>query len=332
MVKVFFSKDPGFAYHSAIKELKKNLDSVSYSEIEKYDGYKDRVSTIVEACQSISLFGDKKTILVSNSYFFTDSKGRKGTIKESEQDYGALEDYLYNPSPDTDLYFVVNGDISKTGSPNKALASPAITLVSCDIPSDDDYIMLAYKVAKDENKDINREAAALLLERTKGDYLSFMNNLEKLFTYTSTVRKTDVEELVYKPLEDKVFSIVTNLIKGQTRDAFRTFSDVRKGGIDSLGLLPIFASQFNRMALIKYLSQKHMRNEEMASELGMKSGAIYYALKDIRNISFETLIDIMSDLSLIEKDIKLKNDDQNLRMELFVLTFERTYLRTRGRR
>lgn len=327
MVKVFYGKDPGYNTHTLYRELKKKLNSIELQSVEKYDGYKDPVSLIVEACQSISLFDERKTIVVSNAYFFLDAKSRKGSIRESEQDYKALEEYLMDPSPDTDLYISVPGEVVKSGTPNKALSSPAITLISCDIPSDDDYIMLAYRRAKEENKDIDREAAALLLERTKGDYLSFMNNLDKLFTYTKMVRRIDVEELVYRPLEEKVFSIVSHLVKGNIKEALHVYEDLRKGGNEPLGLLPIFATQFNNMALLKNLHQKGFSKDEIAKELGMKPGVVYYNLRDVKALTFYTLVRIMNDLSLIEKDIKINQDDGDVRLMLFITLFSKNYLR-----
>ncbi len=329
MVKVYFGKDPGYSKHTALKELKKTLSAQDYAAIVQLDGYKDPVSFIVESCQTISLFCPHKTVLVSNAYFFMETKSKKGTLKESEQNYELLERYLMNPSSETDLYFVVPGDISRTGSPNKALSSPMVTLVACDIPSNDDYIMLAYRIAKEEKKDIDREAAALLLERTKGDYLSFMNNLDKLFSYTNQVRKSDVEELVYRPLEDNVFSIVSFLVKGKSKEAISAYEDLKNNGTEALSLLPIFASQFSKMAMIRYLSDRDYRREEIMKELKVSKGAVYYALNDAKNLTFRALVKIMSDLSLMEKDIKLNLDDADTKMMMFLLLFKRNYLMKR---
>ncbi len=329
MIKVYFGKDPGFSKHTALKELKKSLSAQDYAQVVQLDGFKDPVSYIVESCQTISLFCPHKTVLVSNAYFFLETKSKKGSLKESEQNYEMLERYMMNPSSETDLYFVVPGDISRTGSPNKALSSPMVTLVACDIPSDDDYIMLAYRVAKEEKKDIDREAAALLLERTKGDYLSFMNNLDKLFTYTKQVKKIDVEELVYRPLEDNVFSIVSFLVKGRSKEAIAAYEDLKNNGTDVLSLLPIFASQFSKMAMIRYLSDRDYRKEEIMKELKVSKGQVYYALTDAKNLTFRALIKIMSDLSLMEKNIKLNLDDADSRMMMFLLLFKRNYLQQR---
>lgn len=328
MVKVFFGKDQGYTSYRARTALKKILNSEEYESMERFDAYKDSLSSVLEAVFSISLFQPKKTILVSNCYFFQDqAKKIKGVDKENPKYYPDLENLLLNPPENSDVFFVVPGDISRSGSPNKALSSPAIELVSCDLPSADDYVMLAYKLAKEENKDIDKEAAQLLYERTKGDYLSFKNNIDKLFAYTDRVRRADVEELVYRPLEDKVYTIASNLVKGNTSLALRAYQELRKNGNDALGLLPVFASQFSFMALVKYLSQKRMSRNEIASELSATPGRVYHTLMDVTRFSYDDLINILSDLFGIEKDIKLNLDDADYLLELFIIGFRKKYQR-----
>ena len=333
MVKVFAGKDSGYTYHRVLKELEeiRKRNSQEYAQIERMDGYKTPVSFIVESCQTISLFCEKKTVVVSNAYFFMDSKTRKGSIKESEQDYKALEDYLLNPSSLCDTYFVVPGEISTVGSPNKVLTSPSITRISCDPPKDDDYVMLAYKVAKEEHKDIDRDAAQLLLDRTKGDYLAFMNNMNKLFTYTDHVMKNDVEELVYRPLEDRIYLIASNLIKGNVKETIQVYEDLKKSGAQAGKLIPSLATQFNKFALIKYLNRKGYSENEIASELKMRSsGQVHYTLQDCKNLTFSDLVNILADLSDVERDIRAELDDEDTRLLMFFLMFKRKYL-MRGR-
>lgn len=96
-----------------------------------------------------------------------------------------------------------------------------------------------------------------------------------------------------------------------------------------LSLLPIFASQFSKMALIRYLSDRDYRKEEIMKELKVSKGQVYYALNDAKNLTFRALIKIMSDLSLMEKSIKLNLDDADSRMMLFLLLFKRNYLQHR---
>ena len=327
MIKVFFGKDPGYTSHLAHKEWEKLLKANGNPNFEVYDGFQNPVSELLDSFQSMSIFEEKKFVFVSNAYFFMDSKTRKGSIKESAQDYAGLEDYLLNPSEDTDVFFVVPGDVAKTGSPNKALSSPTVSLVCADIPSDNDMILYAYQRAKEEQCDINREAAALLLERTKGDFLAFENNLNKLFTYTKNVVVQDVIELVYRPLEDNIFSIVSLLVKGEVSKALHVYQDLTMKGYDALSLLPVFASQFSNMAQVKALAEEGLKKDDIAQELSLKPGVVYYALKDSASLSFVTLLSVLKDLGQIEKDIKINQDDGDLKMTLFIAQFSKTYLR-----
>ena len=81
------------------------------------------------------------------------------------------------------------------------------------------------------------------------------------------------------------------------------------------------------MALIKNLHQKGFSKDEIAKELGMKPGVVYYNLRDVKALTFYTLVRIMNALSLIEKDIKINQDDGDVRLMLFITLFSKNYLR-----
>lgn len=348
MIDVYFGSDPGFTFHKAEKDLKARLTPEDYKEVERFDGYKDTTPTVVESLDSLSLFGGRKTVLFSNCYFLSSSAAKKQPFKAEDQgNYKDFIAYLKNPSPESDLILVVDGDLKKSGDLFEALkANPEeISLHSCSLPSDEDYLTLAFKTASKENKEITKEAATLLRERCrvipltpykKGvDYLLFTNELKKLLCYSDKIEKKDVEELVYKPLEDNVFLIVQDLLSKKTREALETYRDLRANGFDSLSLLPAMASQFRTDAVMKGVFERTSSDDEAAEELARIQGrkvnpySLKYRRREIGNLSFRGFLKVMSDLSLMERDIKKELDDADTRMELFLVSFTSTYLSVR---
>ena len=79
-----------------------NIDEIN---ITKYDLTNTYLTDIINDASSMSLFDDKKIIIVNNSYIFT------GTTKKAlEQDTTILENYLNNINDNTILIFIVNND------------------------------------------------------------------------------------------------------------------------------------------------------------------------------------------------------------------------------
>ena len=349
MIKVYSGPDSGFTAHKLEKELKEKLTKEQYQEIIRFDGYKDLSSSVVEDCSSISLFGDKKVIVYSNCYFLSSSTSKKAPFTDAQQgNYRDLKEYFAAPNQDTDLYIVVDGDLKKSGELFEALQEgEEIYLESCNLPGDDDYVLLANSMAKKEKKEIDQDAVKTLISRCRVnpsstgygmksiDYLTFVHGMEKLLTYTDHVTVQDVRALIYRPLEDNVFEIITKLMNKDTSSALYIYHDLRSSGVEPLGILPAFSSKFRDYALTKYLIEMSYDNNEIASQLGkiqkktIKPGSIYYRKQELNGLSFSTIISILSDLADIERDIKQYMDDGDSRIELFICSFVRDYLRYR---
>jgi DNA polymerase-3 subunit delta len=337
MVYCYFGPDIGVSEAKAKNDIRASQKGDS-PDVLSYDGYNCLVQDAVAEASSLSLFGDRKTILFTNAYFLsTSEKKTKGTIKESDQDYKGLISYLHNPEPSSDLYFITEGNLDSKNEAVLAMKEEAASFVNCTEMSEDDFVSLAFQKAKSEGKEIEREAASLLFDRTStkvygkahGNYLLFLNELDKLLTYSEKVSLEDVRLLVQKPLEDNLFEIVSDLLLKKTGPALRVYQDLRKAGSLPLQILPAMASQFRFMALVKYQMENGNQNEEsIAREIGNTTkGRIYYTKKEIRYVSYKTFLEILADLGEIEVGMKKKQDNGDQQMELFLLTFQERYLR-----
>ena len=89
------------------KEITKIIKENNIEEINvnKYDLNNTYLNDIVNDASSMSLFDDKKIIIVNNSYIFTGT-----TKKVLEQNIEILENYLNNLNENTILIFIVNND------------------------------------------------------------------------------------------------------------------------------------------------------------------------------------------------------------------------------
>ena len=325
MIQLYYGQDSGFVQHKAFKDLKKSLPEEAFASIIKYDGYKDPIGEFLSDCLSLSLFGEKKTVVVLNCYFFLSVQGKKNPIPDSAQDYKGLMDYRKNPSPDTDLIRIVPGLIDKKSELYKSARNEGGELISCLSPTENDLSLYISQKASEEKKKIQPDASRLVIQYCQGDFLLLSHTLDKLFCYTDNVRKQDVRELVLPPLESDIFSIVSHLLKGETARAVKVYQDLRRGGSNPLSLLPVFASQFRFRALVKALSEQHETKDDIARELSVKPGRVYYTLKDISMVSYDTLLRILSDRADREKDRKLYRDDGDTRREVFLATFAKKY-------
>ena len=95
------------------------------------------------------------------------------------------------------------------------------------------------------------------------------------------------------------------------------------------------ASQLRNLALQKEVLESYPDDKVAAEELGKVLGrkvnpfSVKYRRRDVQGLSFEGFLQVMSDLSRMEKDIKINLDDADTRMELFLASFASTYLQKR---
>lgn len=332
MISVFFGPDEGLSEAKAKERLLSRNEGRLPDDLIKYDGYKDSVSDLIADCQSLSLFGGRKTILCTNCYYLTETpKTQKGSIKEADQDYDGLASYIKDPSPDTDLIMVANGPLGAKNSLVQALKDIAADFNNCYLLNEEDYVSFAFREAKDQNKTIDRNAALMLYERSNNDYLTFVNSLKKVLLYSDKVDISVVAKLVIKPLEDNIFEIVSSLVRGDTKKALKTYQDLREAGNIPLSILPAMVSQFRFMALVKYLIEEGYGDDSIAKELSGKGVRInpkrlYYTRKDTRSFSYHAFVRILNDLGHIEEDVKVSLDDADNRLELFIALFNKNYL------
>lgn len=328
MIEVYFGKDSGYTYHCVLQDLKK--ENVDEGEIERFDCFKDPISDAILSASSMSLFSTKKTIIVSNCYFLSSSSELKGSISDKEQGFKDLISYVSYPVEDTDLILVVPALIGRSNNSDDVksiLNCPNVVLKSCDLPSEEDYTNYAFACAKTEGVDIDRFAIKELINRCKDDYLSFKNNLDKLFTYSKKIRKSDVELLVYKPLEDDVFALASHLIKFEIDDGLKTYKDLRNTGVLPITLLSILASQMLSFTLTRYLVDMGMLKDDIAKEMKISPGRAYYMIRDCKRLSFDAFLSALNDLADIELDIKSRMDDPDCAIEMFIALFKKRYNR-----
>lgn len=352
MIKVFFGKDTGFTNYKVNQFIKKTYSNEQQSQIIKIDCRKQTVSEIVSKCLSYSLFSEKNIILCQDAYFFCDNKKTTDTMfSPKEQKFQDLYDYVSAPNDDCDLIFIVpNKIVNAREDKDKKIKTIIFEILNsnnvekepCDIPSVDYFSEIAIAITKKYNSRIDKDAIDELILRSKPpkgkedkinysgvempSFSMFNNNLQKLLLYTNHIMKQDVKEMISKPLEDNIFEIYSNMLKGNISKAIKIYRDIRTPQLYALNILPTIVNQFTLLALVRYNLDKRMSKDEIASEFNMSVGRTYYIIKDASIFSYLTLLDILNELAEIERNIKINLDDGDVLIELFIAQFYKKYV------
>ena len=328
MINVYIGEDNYLTTNKLNSDLKKKYGNFETVELVKFDLYNDTLETVLNEASSYSFFYEAKVVIVSNCYFLSTSKEK---VKKNKDDLAELEKFLTSSTDNLDLNFIVKGSLDKNAL-YKKMVEAKVNFIHVDLLSDEELIMTINSKVKNENKKISVEAVKELIARCKNpagvvDFLLLDNNLKKLMTFTDNITIIDVEEMVYKPLEDKIFAIGQNLIKGETDKALHAYYDLVQLGNQVYGIISALYYSFLFMARVKFLANKQVSLERMQIALNVKNKyRVKYSMMDVKDVSYENLVKILADLSRLEEDCKFNGFNPFSALELFIASFSGNYL------
>lgn len=326
MINIYVGEDPYYTYLECKKDIEKNY-SLNQIEVYKYDALLDPIETVLDNCMTYSFFNTTKIIIYDRCTFLSSSN----KDKKDKSDYiNKLISFSEIKDDSIVLNLIVTPSLAKNESVKTLMQNSNVRSVNS--LSEQDFFIYINKLVHSQNKTITSEATYELMHRcinenNKIDFLMIENNVNKLCLATDNINIVDVELLIYKPLEDKIFNLSTSLLKNQTVEAIKIFRDLLSLGYQVFTILPFLYSSFSFIARVKYLYSLNHSDEEIRVLLEEKSiFRIKYGIKDGAYISYKSLNNILSDLSKIENDIKFNGVEAESSIEYFILNFKDKYI------
>lgn len=299
--------------------INKNIDKIINDNkidefnINKYDLSNTFLADITNDASSMSLFSDKKLIIVNNAYIFTSS-----SKKYLEQDLKCLENYLNNINTNTILIFVVNEAkiderkkivklIDKIGEINEYNTINNIAIIKDLL---DDYQMT--------DEDIK-----YLLERV-GDNSTLLNTeIEKIKIYknsTKKITKQDIDLLTAKSLEVNNFKLIDVIINRDKENALKLYQERIIINEEPIAIIVTLANQIRIMYQVKQLYLDGYTENNIASILKIHPYRVKLANQNAKKYDADTLLTYLKKLADLDINIKTGQIDKTLGLELFIIS------------
>jgi len=296
------------------KNLKKIIDDshIDNMNIIKYDLEQDTISKVINEANSMSLFEDKKIIIVYNSYIFTGS-----TKKNIEHNIEELEQYFNNINSDTILIFIVNNE--------KLDERKKITKLVKKIGNVKEYNNVDnISVVKDlfEDYKISTDLIKYLIERVGDDIPLLSKEIEKIKIYKNsdkTIIKEDIDNLTVKSLEINNFKLIDAIISKNKSLAYELYTERIKLNEEPIAIVIAIANQIRIMYQVKQLYLNGYTENDIAKSLNIHPYRVKLAAQNSRKYTEQLLIDYLKQLADLDINIKNGNVDKNLGLELFIL-------------
>lgn len=294
------------------KFLQAMTDPEDTMNFHRFEGNKIDVQEVISLADTLPFFSDYRTILIIDSGWF------KSSCEE-------MAEYLKHPS-ETVRFLFVEKEVDKRGKMYKALNKEGADIEFKEMVKPSICRWMA-GVATREGKKISDGAMELLIQRAGLDMGALHNEMEKLLSYTherNQITEADVEALVARTLEDRVFEMVEAIVGKQQKKALLLYYDLlalQKRPNDVLFLL---TRQFNHMMQAKELKDKGYDKSGIAKKMKLPANQTFLADKYPRQAarySLEGLKKIVTDCAETEEAIKSGRIADKLGVELLIVKY-----------
>lgn len=295
-----------FEIEEEIKKLSKGIDEMNIS---KYDLNNDMLSLALEDAKTMSLFGDKKLVIVDNANMFTGS-----TSKDSE----LIEEYLNHINENTTLVLIVHNDKLDTRKKITKLIKKVGKVQ--EFNDELDTTSLVRRLFKDYN--IDYKTIQLFIDRVGNNPLIIQSEINKIKVYKDNdknITEEDILNLTAKLIEIDIFKLIDYIVRKNKEKALELYYEMLKMNEEPIKIVVILANQFRIMYQSKELLKKGYSEKDIASTLKIHPYRVKLAIQNSRNYTSDILLKNLNALADIDIGIKTGTINKDLALELFIL-------------
>ncbi len=283
-------------------------ENIADINISKYNE-DDLISNIIEDASTISLFDDKKVIIVNNELLFSSKK----SIDTTE-----LEKYIENYNPNTILVFVVNSDIVDSRRKLYKLIKEKGKIEEFNkITNINNYVKKLF-----EGYNISYNTINLFIKRVGNDLNSLSNEAEKIKIYKindKIITDNDIISCTHEKIDINIFKFIDNIINKNKKESITTYKEMLKVGEEPIKIIVMLANQFRLMYQAKILTSKGYTEEDISNLLHSKKYPVHLAIQKGYRYTSDVLLNHLEELADLDIKIKSGEIDKNLALELFLL-------------
>ena len=283
-------------------------ENIADINISKYNE-DDLIANIIEDASTISLFDDKKVIIINNELLFSSKK----SIDTTE-----LEKYIENYNPNTILIFTVFSDtVDSRRKLYKLIKEKGKIEEFNKITNINSYVRKLFN-----GYNISYNTINLFIKRVGNDLNSLSNEAEKIKIYKindKIITDNDIINCTHEKIDINIFKFIDNIINKNKKESITTYKEMLKVGEEPIKIIVMLANQFRLMYQAKILTSKGYTEEDIANLLHSKKYPVHLAIQKGYRYTSDVLLKHLEELADLDIKIKSGEIDKNLALELFLL-------------
>lgn len=310
---LFYGKEDFLKTHYR-KLLEKNIldDGTSMMNYSLFTEKNFDLNNIIDACETMPFMSDYRMVYVENSGFF--SAGKKELSSK-------LEEYIKD-IPDTTILLFVEDEIDKRISVYKT-ANKIGRAVEMATPDTQDYVKWILRQFKESDIELERSQAMYLLEITNATMSYLHTEIQKLISFcgeNKAITNKDIDMLVNKNVEVKIFGLIDAVGNGQKKLAFSIFHELINQKESPFAILALIERQLRLVLQCKVYTENNVGVNIIKSKLQLQEFVIKKCVSQGRNFTQERLINAIE--RSLETDVSIKTGLINEVVALEILIAE----------
>ncbi len=335
-----YSGEDLFRLEEGIKNtlIKYNIDHDHIVTIDAADKRSFNIENVLVECDSFSLFDDdRKAVIVKNPFFLSSSskeaekvlKTDSPTVKKRKENEAnkretrltRLEEYLKNENQNTLLIFACFGFQADSRKKDfKLLTSYQCEIVTFKKMDENEFHSYVEKQLKKNGIILKKDASIEFYERINQDTSLFHAALEKLILYgTNEYTLQDIKHLVSLNTEVNIFHLTSAFTIGDLEGCLKAVDDMLLASYDYTTMISLLSKRLRSIYNMRLLHEQGYSNDEIGTRMHVKSGYVYYVLKDSNSLNSKTVLKYLTTLANIDQGIKQGTLDAKTSFESFLI-------------
>ena len=301
-----------FLINDEIKKIinKYKIESINIS---KYDLEINSINEILDDIKTVSLFSDKKLIIIDNSYMFSRTTKKIDNVEE-------LENYLNNPIEDNIIIFINN--LEKIDNVKKIVKIVKEKGIIIEFNKLNNININVKKMFDDYI--INNENINYIINKVGTNIEILYQEIEKLKIYkiyNKIITKDDINDIICENINIDIFKFIDDIINKNKESALKTYNELLKLNEEPIKIIALLASKIRLLYQVNILSKDGLNEDEISNLLSIHKYPIHLALNISHKYSNDLLLKYLLELSNMDIKIKKGENDKDLSLELFILKF-----------
>lgn len=283
-----------------LKELKDGIDNIVTFNMDV-----NTMNEVLEEASYLSMFNDKKCIIVKNAKCF--SASRSGDTNKSKEDINKLMKYLERENPNTILIFIskTNADSKKKivnilKEHNNLFVYPSIS--KTDMKNE------LLKIINQKGYKIEDRSLWHIINNSLGNFDLCVNELNKIITYNDEdkiIKYEDVLALTAKTIEENNFKLVDSMIARDLSSSLKYLDELVIFKVDPSVILALLYREFKMMLTTLIYEKNHYSRSDLLRTLKIADWQYQKIQNNLRNYREKEIKEEI--LKLADIDYKYKS-------------------------